>query len=290
VRWLAERVAGRVAAVVGLGALLSGCALSDGVPWGEARLSLAARFAPEPGRLDDAGRLVTADDYAVRVDRLALVFDGVGLAMGAGGAAAAFDPASPPEGYSLCHNGHCHADDGRLVPYEEIAAELAGGGEGGFTVSQAAEGGEVALGAAVSAVPLEPCGLACDLPRGRVIQASALVDRVVLVGRVFDRRTGANARLPEAGVAVEVELAVETNLTVAASAAVDDHHPVPVVVALELRVPDALLDGADFGAWLGADPPADWASELADVVAENLSESGALAATVSRRGGASSVE
>lgn len=37
-----------------------------------------------------------------------------------------FDPADPPEGYSLCHNGHCHKDDGTLPTYEQIEAELAG--------------------------------------------------------------------------------------------------------------------------------------------------------------------
>ena len=39
-------------------------------------------------------------------------------------------PGKPPPGYTLCHNGHCHHPSGRLVPYAEIEAELAGGGVG----------------------------------------------------------------------------------------------------------------------------------------------------------------
>ncbi|MCB9762153.1 MAG: hypothetical protein H6739_20305 [Alphaproteobacteria bacterium] len=43
------------------------------------------------------------------------------------GAGSTFDPADPPEGYGLCHSGHCHRDDGALVDYVDIQAELAGG-------------------------------------------------------------------------------------------------------------------------------------------------------------------
>ncbi len=37
----------------------------------------------------------------------------------------AFDPQNPPPQYSLCHNGHCHHDDGHLVDYEDIVLEQA---------------------------------------------------------------------------------------------------------------------------------------------------------------------
>jgi len=51
---------------------------------------------------------------------------GARLALQALEGGVSFDPADPPEGYGLCHNGHCHKDDGTLPTYEQIEAELAG--------------------------------------------------------------------------------------------------------------------------------------------------------------------
>ncbi|MCB9730906.1 MAG: hypothetical protein H6744_21120 [Deltaproteobacteria bacterium] len=260
----------------------SGCAFSDGDPWGRASLSLVARFDPDAARLDDQGRLLTADDYAIALTRLALVADGAGLQMGSGEAAAPFDPAQPPEGYSLCHGGHCHADDGRLVPYADVAAELAGGGASGYALDLPAEEQEVALGSEPASVPLEPCDSACDLPRGKVVRASALIDRLVLSARVYDRRTGSAARLPPEGLALDLELPVETQLFAAAAASVDDHHPVPVDAALELSVPGSLFDGADFEALGDPDTAAEAEAALAEAAATNLARDGVLSARITR--------
>jgi hypothetical protein len=266
-----------------LGAPISGCAFSDGDPWARASVSLAARFDPEAARLDSEGRLITADDYAVSVTRLALVVDAAGLQMGSDGAAESFDPAAPPEGYSLCHGGHCHASDGRLVPYAEVAAELAGAGAGGYALDLAADEREVALGPEPASVPLQACDTACDLPRGKVVSASALIDRVVLTGRVYDRRTGAAARLPAEGLAVELELPVETEIFATASADVDDHHPVPLNAALDLEVPASLFDGVDFQALSDSGASADLLAALAEAVAANFSRDGVLTAHITRR-------
>ena len=88
--------------------------LDDGLPWGTLEATMEASFAPSEGRLDDDGRLKTSQNYVVALDEVAVAFDAFTLVLAAGGAAA-FDPSNPPEGYSLCHNGHCHADSGERL-------------------------------------------------------------------------------------------------------------------------------------------------------------------------------
>ncbi len=48
-----------------------------------------------------------ASDFEVKLDDVSLTLQALALLPGAE-AALAFDPAAPPPGYSLCHNGHCH--------------------------------------------------------------------------------------------------------------------------------------------------------------------------------------
>lgn len=81
-----------------------------------------------PGEARDLGdhTVLTNQGWAVRVDAFTLSLDAVRVQELQGGSGASFDPANPPPGYSLCHGGHCHADDGSLVSYEDIQAELAG--------------------------------------------------------------------------------------------------------------------------------------------------------------------
>lgn len=109
---------------------LVGCTFQPGVSFGTlAEATLEARFQPPASRLDSEGRLKTSSGYRIRVDALQLVprqldFQSTTGKPGTGGT---FDPANPPAGYSLCHGGHCHRDDGALVSYEDIQAELSGG-------------------------------------------------------------------------------------------------------------------------------------------------------------------
>ena len=101
--------------------------------------------------------------FEVRIDELVLEAGPLELvALGEG--AVGFDPADPPPGYSDCHGGHCHSDDGRLVSYEEIAAELGGGA--GPQVVLALPVGELDL--AAGAARALDCAAGCDLPRADV--------------------------------------------------------------------------------------------------------------------------
>ena len=101
---------------------LGGCT-DPGLPWGVVEATIEAKFDPSEGRLDDEGRLKTSANYALELESVAVTFDALTLTL-AGAGAADFDPANPPEGYSLCHNGHCHAASGELVDYEDIQAEM----------------------------------------------------------------------------------------------------------------------------------------------------------------------
>jgi hypothetical protein len=118
--------------------------------------------------------------------------------------ALSFDPANPPPGYTLCHNGHCHAADGRLVDYADIAAELAGGATSGPALVLG--GGVVRIDGATPAadLALDGCSNDCvlDAP-GELAAVRVLVPTVRVLGRVFDARDGDDARLPTEGVAFD---------------------------------------------------------------------------------------
>lgn len=107
--------------------LLTACTFTPGQGFGELRgATLTTAFTPGAARDLGGGAFLTNQAQQVRVDRFELELGDVSLLELQGGGAVSFDPANPPPGYSLCHGGHCHADDGSLVDYSEIEAELAG--------------------------------------------------------------------------------------------------------------------------------------------------------------------
>lgn len=110
--------------------LLIGCAFEAGHGFGELEpVSFRAALTPGPAR-DLGGAVLTGEGYAVTLDAFVWTVGGMHLMElqgGGGGGGSTFDPADPPDGYSLCHGGHCHSDSGALVDYADIEAELAGG-------------------------------------------------------------------------------------------------------------------------------------------------------------------
>jgi hypothetical protein len=110
--------------------MLAGCTFEDGEGFATLEsATFSARFEPGPARDAGEGAILTSLGYRVVLSELSLEAGVIELLalQGASDPGAAFDPADPPPGYSLCHGGHCHADDGRLVDYADIEAELAGG-------------------------------------------------------------------------------------------------------------------------------------------------------------------
>ena len=116
--------------------LASGCAVADGEPWGWAKADLSASgpIVESGGEPADGITIESVEAFAnIRLAETRTSSAGDG---------SSFDPASPPPGYTLCHNGHCHSESGELVPYDDVRAELASsGGETTVTIARLEEGG-----------------------------------------------------------------------------------------------------------------------------------------------------
>ena len=201
--------------------LCSGCTFSPGRPHGEVIVShidvlLDIEERLEPGTRD---RLRVGNDYVLELEEFEVEVGEMIVAVSAEGTTAStnFDPASPPPGYSLCHNGHCHADDGRLVPYEEIARDLASssGGSGEERLVQEIDETVMlqpgTLATRLDNLDAEACTSACELTTPGIASAAyvtilALEVRATLFD-VSDRQ-----RLPEEGMPVNMRLVPDTPL------------------------------------------------------------------------------
>jgi hypothetical protein len=232
------------------------CAFDDGNPWGQVTMSVSAGF-------DDAGRqksdgLHTSKDYVVVLDRLDLGLIATTVNMSSDNVDLSFDPADPPEGYSLCHNGHCHADDGRLVDYADIAAELAGGVGSGQSLVQLIDVTPNLLDD--KNVALGQCSDGCQLGRGFLQTVGLQVSTLVVSGRVFDTRTP--SRLPAAGLPLNGQIALDTTLSSAVSGQVGRDDPAGIDVSVSLTAAAPLFDSLDFAALAGEE----------SITLDNLSE------------------
>lgn len=108
--------------------LLLACTAEPGRGFGElGSATLDANFVPGEARDLGGGAVLTNLVYTVIPTAMTLELGTVSLLELQGGGGATFDPANPPEGYGLCHGGHCHRDDGALISYADVEAELAGG-------------------------------------------------------------------------------------------------------------------------------------------------------------------
>ncbi len=223
-----------------LALILPACALGEGDPWGELDVAMQVRFSPPADRIKE-GLVATARDYRVQLDELVVTV--TTLAISSGEDAIAFDPANPPPGYSLCHNGHCHAADGRLVAYEDIG-ESGGGGEALVTLN-----GESVVVDDVSEVPLSGCDGLCEVLEPAHLNALSASVGLRVAGRAFDSRP--EARLPEDGVAFDFVLPVR-DLLVPMDARFGPDQRLGLAIDAMLNVPASLFDDVDFAALDGA--------------------------------------
>ncbi|QRN93967.1 hypothetical protein JRI60_33080 [Archangium violaceum] len=167
------------------GLTLGGCAWEPGQGFAVVQPSVRVAYEPLADRATSDGYQRLSSDYQVRVDMAMMRLSGIELLASAGGASGAFDPSNPPPGYSLCHGGHCHRDDGALIPYEQISAEMGGGG-GSRTV--------VTLPVTEPLDLLSPekrtvsCSPRCALPETQVSQGRWGVESLRLEGSVRDGR------------------------------------------------------------------------------------------------------
>lgn len=183
---------GLFAGLLAAASLLASCTFQPGVAFGTlADASLAASFAPPASRLDADGRIKTDTGYRIRLSALRLVprqldFQSTSGAAASGGS---FDPANPPPGYSLCHGGHCHRDDGALVDYATIEAELAGGGPTTRTVLSLPVETPFDLLSGTATASLAQCEPGCQLDRGTWSKAVLQFASLTASGTVEDPST-----------------------------------------------------------------------------------------------------
>ncbi len=168
--------------------LLSGCALEPGESFAVLEPTVRADYTPVASRDVGNGFQRLASDFQLRLDGASLGVAHIDLVGGAGaGGPTSFDPANPPPGYSNCHNGHCHRDDGALVDYEDIQAELDGGGRGSeSTVASLHVDADLDLLTAQTLTPA--CEPSCELGRTTISRYQWDVTSVRLEGAVRDSR------------------------------------------------------------------------------------------------------
>jgi hypothetical protein len=230
----------------GLATLAAGCDLAPGDWFLNLSPHLQAHYVELPERAVEPGWQKLATEYQIQVVTAELHIRKIDL-VGSPTNAAAFDPANPPAGYSLCHNGHCHAADGRLVAYEDIAAEAAGGAIVGATLG----GGTWNLLPPSLPTPLAcPSSPGCHFGEATFTRASITLDRLRLQGVVRD---GPGVTAPVGTTPFLVEL-IDTPATPLPAIVVplplvaDNRHAPDVTLTLTVVATAALLDGVSWAA------------------------------------------
>jgi hypothetical protein len=230
---------------------LTGCAFGPGEPLALVEASLRAEYLVPEDRASADGFARLSSDYQVRIDTFTLEIEAVelrGRQAGGGGAGGTFDPANPPPGYSLCHSGHCHRDDGELIPYEDIRAELARGGVDTVVVVMTLPVGRAyeLMDGEVTALECEPD---CALGEVPVSSMTALVRDIRIEGVVRDARQP--SRL--AGeVAFTLTAPVELTLAAPLQLPADRATPPLAVLEVGLRGRPQLFDGVDWSVLAGS--------------------------------------
>jgi hypothetical protein len=251
---------------------LSGCALDAGESFATLEPTVSASYTPVSSRDAGNGFQQLASDFQVRLDAASLGLSHVELLSAAssggssgGGSGETFDPANPPPGYSLCHGGHCHRDDGALVSYEDVQAELNGGG-GATSSLVAALHVDADLDLLASQTLTPECEPDCELPKGTLTSAHWDVTALRLQGAVRDHRAtprfvGERPFRLDLAVEGEEEEDVEplAELSGALDVPADREHEPRVKLALALAVAPTLFDTLD---WSAATPGADGVVDL----------------------------
>lgn len=244
--------------VLGLAALVMGCA--DGPGRGFAtleRVELQLGLRVEPARTLGERGLLTDHYYELRLDQAEVRVSAVILEArsGSSGGAAGpvrFDPANPPPEYSLCHNGHCHHQDGRLVSYEVIEAELAGGG-GVTTFELARLPAEVAVDLWARPEPLVLSDVlpSRELPVAELSRVRVAVDEVTFVGTIGGGPVG--NPLEGEQVPLRVVLPTPGALQAPLDLSIDADGPGAFALQLEATLGARVFDDIPFAEYLTPD-------------------------------------
>jgi hypothetical protein len=228
--------------------LASGCTFEDGT--GFATLESASlELRLEPGAARDLGNQTILSDraYAVRLETARV---GVGTlelrerTASGGSQGGRFDPANPPPGYSLCHGGHCHSDDGRLVAYEEIEAELAGAGSTLVSIAR------LPVHDTLDLWGTEPTRLSRvqpsrELPRAHVSRLAIGIESLELSGQVGGGPADGGIAAP---VPFEVNLPIQSGFDKLFELVIDRDRPGAFSLQIRVITSGRLVDGIDYAA------------------------------------------
>jgi len=222
------------------------CAWEAGEGFATLEPTAQVAFVPLEDREAGAGWQRLDTDFQALIEAGSLRISRIELLAGASaGGGGSFDPANPPPGYGNCHGGHCHRDDGALVSYEEIEAELGGGGAAPAVAS-------LPLGDVDLFAPAEralTCSPDCELPRTELQRMRWPLEALTLEGRVRDGRALprlAGERPFRVVLPAPAQGALAT-LEEALALTSDRSEPPQVSLALQLDVTARLLDGLDWG-------------------------------------------
>ncbi|PTL78213.1 hypothetical protein [Vitiosangium sp. GDMCC 1.1324] len=229
-----------------LGLTLGGCAWDAGQGFAVVEPTVRVAYEPLSDRAVDDGYQRLSSDYQVHVDSASMRLSDIELLSSSGGTGGTFDPANPPAGYSLCHGGHCHRDDGALIPYEQVAAELGGGGGSSAVVTFPVGEPLNLLAPETRPVACEPD---CALPEAQVSQGRWSVGSLHIEGTVRDGR--ATPRLPgehrfKLDLAAADSDAPVAVLDGAVNLPSDRSHPPQTKLDLDLVLTAALFDPLDW--------------------------------------------
>ncbi|MDY7224839.1 hypothetical protein [Hyalangium rubrum] len=240
--------------------MLAGCAWEPGAGFAALEATMNAKYAPEGSRERGLGYQQLASSYQIQVTGATMQLERIELiGRAASTGPSRFDPANPPPGYTLCHGGHCHRDDGALIPYEDIEAELSGGGATATPVATLPVGELNLLAPVPRTLGCEPD---CELPRTEVTRARWAVTTLRLAGTVRDSLTTPRfpgnrlfqLELATTGTASPVAV-LEGDLDVPS----DREHAPRVLMHLQLDIPSRIFDEVD---WAATTPGADGTVDL----------------------------
>jgi len=271
----------RAALAVFLLTIMVSCELSPGNPWTVADIQAEVVWDTD-GRPMDDGSLKTAKNYRLDFESMSLSFASVQVETAVNGADTSFDPSDPPEGYSLCHNGHCHNEAGELIDYEAIILMLGSGDATGLVVTRASTtevSVDVARNRSTQTITFGRCDdrlALCEVGPADIRAVSLTLSKAVLRVRVTH-----DTHFPAPGVVVDVSVPMDSKLSAVTSVKLGVDAPQKVSLRARLAITPQIWDRLEFKDFLDADGQFEPAQFITETKAA-FDEGAKFSTTVSR--------